>query len=191
MLAFGVEIEKTGGMRGAPDPQLAMLMLMTLSTEDLIPVGDVLDPLPAGVLRAAHVAPNTKHSAIDARTTRHAGHGVSQRIRKRIEEPFGWTKTIGGGRQLRYRGRDRNRAWFKMTVDSSQLQAGAQEALFSGLLTAGVGLNQHSHSAKTDLDVAAHRPRPDVVGLRMNPILIAHQVAARCLPGSGEPRLHR
>jgi transposase len=63
-----------------------------------------------------HVAPNTKNSAIDARTTRHAGHAISQRIRKRIEEPFGWTKTIGGGRQLRYRGRDRNRAWFKITA---------------------------------------------------------------------------
>ena len=63
-----------------------------------------------------HVAPNTRHSAIDARTTRHAGHLVSQRIRKRIEEPFGWTKTIGGGRQLRYRGRARNRAWFKITA---------------------------------------------------------------------------
>jgi len=63
-----------------------------------------------------HVAQNTKVSAIDGRTTRHAGHGVSQRIRKRIEEPFGWTKTIGGGRQLRYRGRQRNRAWFKMTA---------------------------------------------------------------------------
>jgi transposase len=63
-----------------------------------------------------HVAPNTKHSAIDARTTRHAGHAISQRIRKRIEEPFGWTKTIGGGRQLRYRGRDRNRSWFKITA---------------------------------------------------------------------------
>ena len=63
-----------------------------------------------------HVAPNTRHSAIDARTTRHAGHQVSQRIRKRVEEPFGWTKTIGGGRQLRYRGRQRNRAWFMMTT---------------------------------------------------------------------------
>jgi transposase len=63
-----------------------------------------------------HVAPNTKNSAIDARTTRHAGHAISQRIRKRIEEPFGWTKTIGGGRQLRYRGRQRNRSWFKMTA---------------------------------------------------------------------------
>lgn len=63
-----------------------------------------------------HVAPNTKVSAIDARTTRHPGHQVSQRIRKRIEEPFGWTKTIAGGHQLRYRGRQRNRAWFRMTA---------------------------------------------------------------------------
>jgi hypothetical protein len=63
-----------------------------------------------------HVAQNTRHSAIDGRTTRHAGHVVSQRIRKRVEEPFGWTKTIAGGRQLRYRGRERNRAWFKMTA---------------------------------------------------------------------------
>jgi len=64
-----------------------------------------------------HVAQNTtnRSSAIDGRTTRHPGHGVSQRIRKRIEEPFGWMKTIGGGRKLRYIGRERNRAWFLMT----------------------------------------------------------------------------
>lgn len=63
-----------------------------------------------------HVAPNDKNrrSAIDGRTTRHGGHGVSQRIRKRVEEPFGWMKTIGGGHKLRYIGRERNRAWFKM-----------------------------------------------------------------------------
>ena len=36
--------------------------------------------------------------------------------RKRIEEPFGWIKTIGGGRKLRYIGRQRNRAWFKITA---------------------------------------------------------------------------
>ena len=65
-----------------------------------------------------HVAPNTtnRRSAIDGRTTRHAGHAVSQRIRKRIEEPFGWIKTIAGGRKLRYIGQDRNRAWFKITA---------------------------------------------------------------------------
>ena len=66
-----------------------------------------------------HVAQNTsghRRSAIDGRTTRHAGHAVSMRIRKRIEEPFGWIKTIGGGRKLRYIGRERNRAWFKITA---------------------------------------------------------------------------
>jgi hypothetical protein len=62
-----------------------------------------------------HVAPNTtnRRSAIDARTTRHPAHQLSQRLRKRIEEPFAWMKTVGGDRQLRYIGRDRNRAWFK------------------------------------------------------------------------------
>jgi transposase len=65
-----------------------------------------------------HVAQhdNGRRSAIDRRTTRHAGHTTSIRIRKRIEEPFGWIKTIGGGRKLRYRGRERNRAWFKITA---------------------------------------------------------------------------
>ena len=63
-----------------------------------------------------HVAQNPRFSAIDGRTTRHPGHAISQRIRKRIEEPFGWAKTIAGGRQLRYRGQARNRAWFKTTA---------------------------------------------------------------------------
>ena len=64
-----------------------------------------------------HVAQNVngRRSAIDGRTTRHAGHVVSQRIRKRVEEPFGWIKTVGGGRKLRYIGRKRNRAWFLIT----------------------------------------------------------------------------
>jgi transposase len=65
-----------------------------------------------------HVAQNNtrQRSAIDGRTTRHPGHAASMRIRKRIEEPFGWIKTIGGGRKLRYIGRERNRAWFKITA---------------------------------------------------------------------------
>ncbi len=62
------------------------------------------------------IAQNTtnRRSAIDRRTTRHGGHVVSQRIRKRVEEPFGWIKTVGAGRKLRYVGQQRNRAWFKM-----------------------------------------------------------------------------
>lgn len=64
-----------------------------------------------------HIAPNTtrQRSTIDGRTTRHPGHQISQRIRKRIEEPFGWMKTVAGGRKLRYIGKRRNRAWFLMT----------------------------------------------------------------------------
>ena len=56
-----------------------------------------------------HVARNTngRRSAIDGRTTRHAGYAMSQTIRKRIEEGFGWIKTIAGQRKTRFRGRDR------------------------------------------------------------------------------------
>ena len=56
-----------------------------------------------------HVAQNTSNrsSAIDERTTRHAGYEVSQQKRKRIEEIFGWLKTIGLLRQTRHRGRRR------------------------------------------------------------------------------------
>ena len=57
-----------------------------------------------------HVAQNTARrggSAIDGRTTRHPGYEVSQRIRKRVEEIFGWMKTVGGFRTTRYRGIER------------------------------------------------------------------------------------
>lgn len=70
-----------------------------------------------------HVAPHTnaRRSAIDGRTTRHPGHRTSQRTRPRIEEPFGWIKTIAGGRKLRYTGRKRNRAWFLITTATYNL----------------------------------------------------------------------
>jgi transposase len=56
-----------------------------------------------------HVAQNTsgRASAIDGRTTRHAGYAVSQRIRKRIEEAFGWIKTIAGQDKTKFKGRAR------------------------------------------------------------------------------------
>src|SRR6202451_2991082 len=52
-----------------------------------------------------HVAQNTsgRSSAIDGRTTRHPGYAVSQRIRKRIEEAFGWIKTIAGPERTKFR----------------------------------------------------------------------------------------
>ncbi len=70
-----------------------------------------------------HVAQNTsgRRSAIDGRTTRHPGYAISQRIRKRVEEIFGWVKTIGGGRKLRYIGLERNQFWAELTTATYNL----------------------------------------------------------------------
>jgi len=56
-----------------------------------------------------HVAENTmnRRSAIDGRTTQHEGYAVSQRKRKRVEEVFGWLKTVALQRKTRFRGLDR------------------------------------------------------------------------------------
>ena len=57
--------------------------------------------------RHMHVTPHVaqkRKSAIDGRTTRHAGYAISQQRRKRVEEIFGWMKTVGGMRKLRHRG---------------------------------------------------------------------------------------
>ncbi len=56
-----------------------------------------------------HIAMNTtnRRSAIDLRTARHDGYAISQRKRKRVEEIFGWLKTVGFMRKTRHRGRDR------------------------------------------------------------------------------------
>jgi transposase len=64
-------------------------------------------------LRAMHATPhvaqntNGRSSAIDDRTTRHVGYALSQRIRKRIEEAFGWIKTVAGQERTKFRGRER------------------------------------------------------------------------------------
>ena len=51
-----------------------------------------------------HVAQKARSSAIDGRTTRHAGYAVSQRKRKLVEEAFGWAKTIAGCAKVKVRG---------------------------------------------------------------------------------------
>lgn len=63
----------------------------------------------------------TRKSAIDGRTTRHPGYRHSQRWRKRVEEIFGWLKTVGGGRKLRYIGVKRNQMWAEMAVAAYNL----------------------------------------------------------------------
>ncbi len=70
-----------------------------------------------------HVTQNTsgRRSAIDGRTTRHPGYAISQRVRKRVEEIFGWVKTIGGGRKLRYSRLERNQLWAELTTATYNL----------------------------------------------------------------------
>jgi hypothetical protein len=70
-----------------------------------------------------HIAQNVsgRRSAVDARTTRHPGYGVSQQKRKRIEEPFGWGKTIGGLARPMLRGVEKLGFKFTLTMASYNL----------------------------------------------------------------------
>jgi transposase len=78
-------------------------------------------------LRALHVTPHVaqntanRRSAIDRRTTRHPGYAASQRIRKRIEESFGWIKTVAGLRKTRHRGTARVGWLFTLTAAACNL----------------------------------------------------------------------
>jgi Transposase DDE domain len=68
-----------------------------------------------------HVAAKARNSAIDGRTTRHAGYKASQRIRKRIEEAFGWAKSAAGLRKTRHRGLARVGWQFTFTMAAYNL----------------------------------------------------------------------
>ncbi len=70
-----------------------------------------------------HVAQNdtNRRSAIDTRTTRHSGYRISQQKRKRIEEPFGWIKTVGGLRKTRHRGQPLVEWFFVLTAAAYNL----------------------------------------------------------------------
>jgi transposase len=70
-------------------------------------------------LRAMNITPHPatkKHTRIDARTKRHSGYAASQVIRKRIEEVFGWAKTVGPIRKVHFRGRRKIEWLFQFTV---------------------------------------------------------------------------
>lgn len=80
---------------------------VTLGADKAYDMREVVDGL-RGMKVTPHVAqyPETTHrgSAIDGRTSHHPGYAVSQRLRKRVEEIFGWMKTVGLLRKLRHRG---------------------------------------------------------------------------------------
>jgi hypothetical protein len=81
-----------------------------------------------------HVA-RRQWSHLDQRTVRHSGYQVSQRVRKRVEEIFGWIKTVGRGRKLRYTGVERNQLWAELTAAAYNLVRMAKLAL----ITSAVG----------------------------------------------------
>ena len=98
---------------GTAERDAALLMIEALPGTHQVTVGtdkgyDTKDFVEeARNLKATpHVAQNNtrRRSAIDGRTTRHAGYAISQQKRKRVEEIFGWMKTVGGMRKLRHRG---------------------------------------------------------------------------------------
>jgi len=71
--------------------------------------------------KTPHVAVKVRGNAIDGRTTRHPGYAVSQRLRKRVEEIFGWMKTVGLLRKLRHRGLPRVAWTFTFTAAAYNL----------------------------------------------------------------------
>jgi IS5 family transposase len=70
-----------------------------------------------------HVAQNQsgRRSAIDGRTSSWGGYQRSQKVRKRVEEIFGWVKTVAGGSKLRFIGLARNRLWAEVTAAAYNL----------------------------------------------------------------------
>ena len=99
---------------GTAEREAAVAMIATQAPDGGVTLGGdknydtqgcVADLRATGV--TPHVAQNTTRrggSALDGRTTRRPGYDLSQRVRKRVEEIFGWLKTVGGLRKTRFRG---------------------------------------------------------------------------------------
>ena len=104
------------------EPRADRPQAITLGADKAYDAEDFVNEL-RSMKATPHVAQNTngRSSAIDGRTTRHAGYAVSQRIRKRIEEAFGWMKTIGGQEKTKFRGRDRVAWAFTFTAAAYNL----------------------------------------------------------------------
>lgn len=116
---------------GTAEREATLLMLDRRKAKHRITLGadkayDVTDFV--GALRGRTVTPHiavqgtvsktgvVRRTAIDARTTRHPGYAISQRIRKRIEETFGWIKAQAGFAQVKVRGRPKVEAVFTFAV---------------------------------------------------------------------------
>ena len=115
---------------GRAEREAALEMMSNLSGRKRLTLGadkgydtkDFIDNL-RQLTVTPHVAQNNKRrrSAIDNRTVRHPGYTVSQRIRKRVEEIFGWIKTVGNLRKTRHQGLERVDWMFTFTAAAYNL----------------------------------------------------------------------
>ena len=117
--------------KGTAERDAALLMVEAIPGDKVVTLGadknyDTKDFV--SELRHMQVTPHVsqnqharRHSAIDGRTTRHAGYEVSQRKRKRVEEIFGWLKTVAGMRKLRHRGLESVRWMFTFATAAYNL----------------------------------------------------------------------
>jgi transposase len=107
-LAVGARLTRATG-RAEREAALAMMgdiprgRRITLGADKGYDVADFVDQLRDRDI-TPHVAQKARYTAIDSRTTRHATYQISQRARKRVEEIFGWLKTVGLMRKTRHRG---------------------------------------------------------------------------------------
>jgi len=90
------------------EPRAERPRAITLGADKAYDAQDFVNELRSMRVRP-HVAQNNngRRSVIDGRTTRHGGYAISQRFRKRIEEAFGWIKTVAGQEKTKFRGVDR------------------------------------------------------------------------------------
>ena len=88
---------------GTAEREAAIAMLEARGAPSACDVPEFVEDL-RDIRVTPHVAQKHEGSSIDARTVRHTGYVVSQRVRKRVEEVFGWMKTVGVHRKTRFRG---------------------------------------------------------------------------------------
>jgi transposase len=113
---------------GTAEPEAAVEMVNSIPGSHRITVGMDKGYDRASCVKAlrdlkatAHVAQRRKGSAVDGRTTHGQGYAISQRVRKRVEEIFGWAKTVGVHRKTRFRGVDRVGWGFTLAVTAYNL----------------------------------------------------------------------
>jgi Transposase DDE domain len=129
--AFQVSFELTPSV-GVTESQMALEQLKHLESQGFYPTSVGADknyhngPFVAGCRGQGikpHVAPieGRKVAGLDGRTTRSKGYQMSQTVRKRAEQIFGWMKTVGGMRRSRYCGAERTDAACKWAVAALNL----------------------------------------------------------------------